>query len=65
MITVDFLINGGDDFKNVINKIYTPRNMKDLGPLRESLKSELIKMESIEEKDVIDPERPRLILTQK
>ena len=44
MITVDFLINGGDDFKNVINKIYTPRNMKDLGPLRESLKSELIKM---------------------
>ena len=44
MITVDFLINGGDDFKNVINKIYTPRNMKDLGPLRESLKPELIKM---------------------
>ena len=47
VISVDFLIKGGDDFKNVIGTIYKPRNVVDLGALRESIKPELIKMGSI------------------
>ncbi len=25
----DFLLNGGDDFAKVINKVYVPRNVKN------------------------------------
>ncbi len=27
----DFLLTGGDDFKDVINKVYTPRNLVSKG----------------------------------
>ncbi len=30
-VTTDFLIEGGDDFQYVINKVYTPRNIKNKG----------------------------------
>jgi hypothetical protein len=26
-VAIDFLVKGGDDFKDVINKVYTPRNV--------------------------------------
>jgi len=28
-LSIDFLLNGGDDFNAVIGKIYTPRNVKN------------------------------------
>jgi 2',3'-cyclic-nucleotide 2'-phosphodiesterase (5'-nucleotidase family) len=30
-IASDFLLGGGDDFKDVINKVYTPRDVSQLG----------------------------------
>ena len=27
-LTIDFLLNGGDDFKDVINKVYKPRGVR-------------------------------------
>jgi hypothetical protein len=30
-VATDFLIGGGDDFKDVIGKVYTPRDVKNLG----------------------------------
>ena len=36
-MTVDFLLNGGDDFKNVINKVYTPRGVSDEGDVKKVL----------------------------
>ncbi len=33
-LTTDFILNGGDDFSKVINKVYTPRNARGIGNLR-------------------------------
>ena len=33
-VSIDFLLSGGDDFKDVIGLVYTPRNVKDIGDLR-------------------------------
>ncbi len=30
-VATDFLLGGGDDFKDVINIVYKPRDVKDLG----------------------------------
>ena len=30
-LTIDFLLTGGDDFADVIGKVYTPRNTVNLG----------------------------------
>lgn len=30
-VTVDFLLTGGDDFKDIIGKVYVPRNAVSLG----------------------------------
>lgn len=30
-VATDFLLGGGDDFKDVIGIVYTPRDVKDLG----------------------------------
>ena len=40
-VSIDFLLSGGDDFKDVIGVVYTPRNVKDEGDLREMLKEKL------------------------
>lgn len=61
-ITIDFLLNGGDDFKDVIGKVYTPRNVRDLGVIRTVLKKPLVDLKVIEEGTLIDPDHPRLIV---
>ena len=61
-ITNDFLLQGGDDFSKVIGKIYTPRNVKDLGEIRESIRQPLKDIEVIEPGTLIDPDHPRIIL---
>ena len=33
-VSIDFLLSGGDDFKDVIDKVYRPRGVKDEGDLR-------------------------------
>lgn len=41
-LTIDFLINGGDDFNEVINKTYTPRNtIKHEGVIRDIIRKPL------------------------
>lgn len=40
-LSIDFLLQGGDDFKNVIGKIYTPRNTINHGLIREVLRKPL------------------------
>jgi 2',3'-cyclic-nucleotide 2'-phosphodiesterase (5'-nucleotidase family) len=41
-LTIDFLINGGDDFNQVINKTYTPRNtIKHEGVIRDIIRKPL------------------------
>jgi hypothetical protein len=44
VVSIDFLTNGGDDFKNVIGKIYTLRKEKKEGEVRDLLKAELMKL---------------------
>ena len=61
-VTVDFLLNGGDDFKDVIGKVYTVKGKVELGAFRENIKPELIEMGIITEKDVIDPKNPRMVI---
>ena len=37
-------MTGGDDFKNVINKVYTPRGVEKVGDLRDTYKEGLKKL---------------------
>lgn len=60
--TVDFLLDGGDDFKDIINIIYTPRNVQSKGDYKALVKPFLVDMKIIEAGTLIDPERPRLIV---
>lgn len=64
-ITSDFLLNGGDDMKDVIGKIYTPRNRTLVGPMRPTLKTILADMQVIKENSLIDPDHPRLVVINK
>ena len=40
-ITSDFLLGGGDDFSEIIEKVYNPRNVKKLGEFRDSIREVL------------------------
>ena len=64
-ITSDFLLNGGDDMKDIIGKIYTPRNRTQVGPMRSTLKGILANMKIIRENTLIDPNHPRLVVVDK
>lgn len=47
-VTSDFMINGGDDFRDVIDSgAYKPRNVINVGDLRALLKLELVKWGNI------------------
>lgn len=61
-ITSDFMLNGGDDMKDIIGKIYTPRNRTFIGNLRDTLKPILTDMKVIKEGTLIDPNHPRLVI---
>ena len=36
-VAIEFLVKGGDDFKDVINRIQTPRNVLNKGEYRSLL----------------------------
>ena len=61
-IATDFLLGGGDDFKDVIDIIYTPRDVKVLGEFRSSIKGNLKDMKTIKKGSLIDPDHPRIII---
>lgn len=61
-VTTDFLIEGGDDFQYVINKVYTPRNIKNKGQYKYVIKPYFVDMKEIKANTLIDPENPRLIV---
>ena len=61
-LSIDFLLQGGDDFKGVINKVYTVRNAKNEGVIRDLIRPELEALKLIREGSLIDPDHPRLIV---
>lgn len=61
-MSVDFLLQGGDDFANVMGKVYTLRNSKNEGVTRDLIRPQLESLKVIREGSLIDPENPRLIV---
>lgn len=61
-VTIDFLLKGGDDFKDVINKTYTPQNEQDKGDYKVITEPLLKKMGVIKAGTLINPDQPRLIV---
>ena len=57
---MNFLIQGGDDFKDVIGKIYNVRNAMNHGDFREMIEPKLVDMEIIKADTLVDPLHPRL-----
>lgn len=54
-IASDFLLGGGDDFKDVIDVVYKPRDVKVLGEFRASIRPGLKDMKIIKKNSLIDP----------
>lgn len=61
-VASDFLLGGGDDFKDVIGKVYTPRNVVSLGEFRGSIRGLLKDMKIIKKGSLIDPDHPRIVI---
>lgn len=60
--SIQFLTLGGDDFKNVINKVYTVRNEITYGDFKTLIQPELVKLGTIRENTLVDPAHPRLTI---
>ena len=61
-MSIDFLLQGGDDFKDVMGKVYTLRNQKNEGLIRNLIRPKLEDIQLIREGSLIDPTHPRLIV---
>lgn len=61
-VTIDFLLAGGDDMEDVVNKTYTPRNVTTIGDFKTIVKPLLMKRKTITQEMVLDPKNPRLIV---
>lgn len=61
-VASDFLLGGGDDFKDVIGKVYNLRDVRSLGEFRQSIRGNLKDMKLIKKGSLIDPNRPRIII---
>lgn len=60
--TIDFLLQGGDDFSKIIDVVYTPRNTVKIGEFKEVIKPYLVDLGTIREGSLVDPANPRLIV---
>lgn len=60
VLSLNFLTQGGDDFKDVIGKVYTVRKEILHGEFRTLIQPKLVDMKIIRENTLIDPLRPRL-----
>lgn len=61
-MSIDFCLQGGDDFKNVMGKVYTLRNSKNEGLIRDLVRPQLKELKLIREGSLIDPDHPRMIV---
>lgn len=61
-VTINFLLEGGDDFKDVMGKVYTLRKEKVEGEMRALMKPKLIERAVIKEGSLIDPLNPRITI---
>lgn len=61
-MSIDFLLQGGDDFKDVMGKVYTLRNSRKEGSIKDLVRPKLMDMKVIREGTLIDPEHRRLIV---
>lgn len=60
VLSLTFLSQGGDDFKNVIGKVYTVRKEVLHGDFRALIQPRLVDVGIIREGALVDPLRPRL-----
>lgn len=61
-MSIDFLTQGGDDFAGAMGKVYTLRNSKDEGNIRDLIRPKLEGLKVIREGSLIDPAHPRLVV---
>ena len=61
-MSLDFLLQGGDDFDVVMGKVYSLRNSRVEGGTRELIRGKLEALKLIREGSLIDPDHPRLIV---
>lgn len=61
-MSIDFLLQGGDDFSGVMGKVYTLRNARKEGSIKDLIRPKLVDLKVIREGTLIDPEHPRLIV---
>ena len=54
-LSIDFLLEGGDDFNKAMGKVYTLRNSKVEGGIKALLKPKLMDLKVIKEGSLIDP----------
>ena len=59
-VAITFLTQGGDDFKDVIGKVYSVRNEVLHGDFRTLIRPQLVKWGTIKAGTLVDPQRPRL-----
>lgn len=59
-VTIDFLLAGGDDFRNVMNVIYKLRKEKEIGELRSVMRGFLREIAIIKEGTLIDQNNRRI-----
>jgi 2',3'-cyclic-nucleotide 2'-phosphodiesterase (5'-nucleotidase family) len=60
VLSLNFLTQGGDDFKGVIGKVYTVRNEVLHGEFKALVQPKLVTMGTIKKDTLVDPLRPRL-----
>lgn len=60
VMSLTFLTQGGDDFKDVIGKVYTVRKEILHGDYRTLIQPKLVDLEIIKEGTLVDPMKPRL-----
>jgi 2',3'-cyclic-nucleotide 2'-phosphodiesterase (5'-nucleotidase family) len=60
VLSLTFLSMGGDDFKNVIGKVYTVRKEILHGDFRELIQPQLVDVGIIKQNTLVDPQHPRL-----
>lgn len=63
-VSITFLTQGGDDFKDVIGKVYSVKNEVLHGDFRTLIRPELVKWGTIKTGTLVDPLRPRLTVVK-
>lgn len=54
-LSLEFLINGGDDFAEVIGPVFTPQDVKNEGDQRDILEAQLRELGTVKKGVWVDP----------